>query len=63
LDEDNLTIEDMSVKIPISDNPTRTMFVAATFWIRSKEALYSAIRLMIEKEIKTIMSIIWTISL
>jgi NDP-sugar pyrophosphorylase family protein len=53
LDEDNLTIKDMSVKIPISDNPTRDHVVAATFWVRSKKELYDAIRLMIKEEIKT----------
>lgn len=53
LEEDNLTIKDMSVKIPISNNPFEDHVVAATFWIRSKKVLYQAIRKMIEKEIKT----------
>ena len=53
LEEDNLTIKDMSVKVPISDNPFNDHVVAATFWIKSKEKLYQAIRYMIEKEIKT----------
>ena len=53
LEEDNLTIKDMSVKIPISENPFNDHCVAATFWVRSGEILYSAIRKMMEKEIKT----------
>ena len=53
LENDNKTIKDMSVKIPISDNPFNDHVVAATFWLRSKKVLYDAIRLMIEKEIKT----------
>lgn len=53
LGEDGLTIKDMSVKIPLSEDPYNDHVVAATFWIRSKEALYEAIRLMIKKEIKT----------
>ena len=53
LEEDNKTIKDMSVKIPISDNPFNDHVVAATFWLRSKKVLYDAIRLMIEREIKT----------
>lgn len=53
LDEDKKTIKDMSVKVPISDDPYHDHVVAATFWIRSKEILYDAIRIMIKKEIKT----------
>ena len=53
LEEDNLTIKDMSVKIPISENPFNDHVVAATFWIRSKKILYEAIRTMINNNIKT----------
>lgn len=53
LEPDNLTIKDMSVKIPISDNPFEDHVVAATFWLRSKKVLYDAIRKMIKQEIKT----------
>jgi NDP-sugar pyrophosphorylase family protein len=53
LNKDKLTIEDMSIKVPISKNPQEDHVVAATFWIRSKKNLYEAIRLMIKKEIKT----------
>lgn len=53
LDKDNKTIKEMSVKIPISDNPFNDHAVAATFWIKSKEILFQAIRKMYEKEIKT----------
>ena len=53
LEEDGKTIKDMSVKIPISDNPFNDHVVAATFWIRSKKALYDAIRTMMKHEIKT----------
>ena len=41
------------MKIPISDNPFNDHVVAATFWIRSKKALYDAIRTMMKHEIKT----------
>ena len=53
LEEDNLTINDMSVKKPISNNPYENHVVAATFWVRSKKTLYEAIRTMIKNEIKT----------
>ena len=53
LDKDGKTINDMSVKVPISDNPFNDHVVAATFWVRSKEILYQAIRTMIKHEIKT----------
>ena len=53
LEEDNLTIKDMSVKIPLSNNPFNDHAVAATFWIKSGKSLYDAIRKMIEKGIKT----------
>ncbi|MEK6883174.1 MAG: hypothetical protein AABY22_26345, partial [Nanoarchaeota archaeon] len=51
-DSDIKTIKDISVKVPISNNPFDDHAVAATFWIRSKNILYDAIRLMIKKEIK-----------
>lgn len=53
LEEDNKTIKDMSVKIPISDNPLNDHAVAATFWLKSKKTLFEAIRIMMEKQIKT----------
>jgi len=53
LEEDKKTIKDMSVKVPISDDPFNDHVVAATFWIKSKEVLFEAIRKMYEKEIKT----------
>jgi NDP-sugar pyrophosphorylase family protein len=53
LEPDDLTIKDMSVKIPISDDPFNDHVVAATFWIRSGEVLYQSIRKMIENNIKT----------
>lgn len=51
--KDGKTIENMSVKIPVSNDPFNDHAVAATFWIRNKKILYQAIRKMIEKEIKT----------
>ena len=53
LDGDEKTIKDMSVKVPISENPFNDHVVAATFWIRSKKLLYDAIRTMIKNNIKT----------
>lgn len=53
LDNDNLTIKDMSVKIPISQDPFNDHCVAATFWIRSGDILYKSIRKMMEEKIKT----------
>lgn len=53
LEDDGKTIKNMSVKIPISNNPENDHVVAATFWIKSKELLYEAIRIMIKNEIKT----------
>lgn len=53
LEEDKKTITDMSVKIPISEDPYNDHAVAATFWLRSKKVLYDAIRVMIKNEIKT----------
>ncbi len=53
LENDSKTIKNMSVKIPISDNPYNDHVVGATFWIRSKKILYEAIRTMIKNEIKT----------
>jgi len=53
LEKDGLTIRDMSVRVPISNNPFEDHAVAATFWLRSKKVLYDAIRIMINKKIKT----------
>ncbi|MBX4212074.1 NTP transferase domain-containing protein [Candidatus Pacearchaeota archaeon] len=53
LDHDGKTIKDMSVKVPISDNPFNDHVVAATFWIRSKKILYDGIRKMMSDNIKT----------
>lgn len=53
LEEDHRTIKNMSVKLPVSNNPFEDHAVAATFWISSKEMLYKAIRTMINHEIKT----------
>lgn len=53
LEPDSIQIKNMSVKIPISDNPYNDHVVAATFWIKSKKLLYEAIRTMMKYEIKT----------
>ena len=53
LGEDGKTITDMSVKIPVSDDPFYDHAVVATFWLKSAKVLYEAIRLMMVKEIKT----------
>lgn len=53
LEKDNKTIKDMSVKVPISDDPYHDHAVAATFWVRSKEILFEAIRKMIMEKITT----------
>ena len=53
LEEDNFTVKNMSVKVPISNNPFEDHIAAATFWLRSKKVLYDAIRKMIEEQIKT----------
>ena len=53
LAEDGKTIKDMSVKIPVTDNPFNDHAVTATFYLKSAKLLYEAIRLMVEKEIKT----------
>lgn len=53
LDKNGQTIKDMSVKIPISDNPIEDHAVTATFFLRSAKILYNSLRLMIRKNIKT----------
>ncbi|MFP4656568.1 MAG: NTP transferase domain-containing protein [Candidatus Woesearchaeota archaeon] len=53
LARDDKTIEDISVKVPISADPYEDHAVTAIFHIRSAELLYKAIRLMVQKEIKT----------
>jgi len=53
MEDDQKTIKDMSVKIPISGNPFNDHVVAAAFWIKDSQTLFHSIRLMIEKEIKT----------
>jgi NDP-sugar pyrophosphorylase family protein len=53
LEADQTTIKDMSVKVPISDDSFHDHVVAATFWVRSKNILYDAIRKMMEENIKT----------
>ena len=53
LEPDNLTIKNMSIKIPISNDPFNDHCVAATFWIKSGKVLYQSIRTMMDNEIKT----------
>ncbi len=53
LEEDYRTIRGMSVKIPVSGNPFEDHAVAATFWIKSKEILYQALKIMFKENIKT----------
>ena len=53
LENDGKTIKNMSVKVPISNRPENDHAVTATFYVKSASLLYEAIRLMIEKSIKT----------
>lgn len=50
LAEDELTITDMSVKVPISDNPFEDHAVVATFWFRRAKDFIDATKLMIEED-------------
>jgi dTDP-glucose pyrophosphorylase len=50
LAEDNETIEDISVKIPVSDNPYNDHAVVATFYFKKAKDFLSSINLMIEQE-------------
>ncbi len=52
LEDDQVTIKSMSVKIPISDNPKNDHSVTAAFWLSSGKVLYSAIRRMMQDNIK-----------
>jgi NDP-sugar pyrophosphorylase family protein len=52
LEEDNKTIKNMSVKVPISENPYNDHAVAATFYIKSVKLLYEGIQKIIDEEIK-----------
>jgi dTDP-glucose pyrophosphorylase len=49
LEEDNETINDISVKIPVSNNPYNDHAVVATFWFRHARDFIEATNLMIEQ--------------
>lgn len=50
---DEKTVERMSVKVPISNDPYYDHVVTATFWVSSAKLLFEAIQTMIDKNIKT----------
>jgi len=52
LERDNETIENMSIKIPISSDPYFDHAVTATFYISSAKILYEAVRKMVKEDIK-----------
>ncbi len=45
-------IEDLSIKVPISDDPFNDHAVVATFWFKKAADFFDAARLMIEKNIR-----------
>ena len=49
LEEDNETIKDISVKIPVSDNSYEDHAVVATFWFKHARDFVKATELMIEQ--------------
>ena len=49
LDSDNLTIKDMSVKIPVSDTPYNDHAVVATFYFRKAKEFEAAYKLMVKE--------------
>ena len=49
LEEDNETIKDISVKIPVSDNPYNDHAVVATFWFKKSRDFVNSINVMIEQ--------------
>lgn len=53
LENDEKTVKNISLKVPISENPFNDHAIVSTFWIRSKQLLYQAIKIMIRHEIKT----------
>ena len=50
LKEDNKTIEDISVKVPVSDNPFNDHAVVATFYFKRAKDFVNSINLMIEQD-------------
>jgi len=50
LEDDNLTVDDMSVKIPVSDNPYEDHAVVATFWFKKAKDFIDAVNLMIKED-------------
>lgn len=52
LKEDGLTIDTMSVKVPVSDNPFNDHAVVATFYFRQAKDFVDAYKLMEQKEYK-----------
>lgn len=53
LHEDGLTIEDMSVKVPVSDTPLNDHAVVATFYFRRSGDFKAAYGLMVEEDYRT----------
>lgn len=49
LGDDNLTVQDMSVKIPVSDDPYYDHAVVATFFFKRKRDFKQAVNLMIKE--------------
>lgn len=50
LADDGLTIEDVSVKVPVSDNPYEDHAVVASFWFRRAGDFIDAVNLMIKED-------------
>lgn len=50
LEEDNLTIKDMSVKVPVSDNPFNDHAVVATFYFKKASEFEKAYNLMVKED-------------
>lgn len=50
LDDDNLTINDMSVKVPVSNNPFNDHAVVATFYFRRSKDFIDSVNLMIKED-------------
>jgi len=52
LDEDGCTIKDMSVKVPVSDNPFNDHSVVATFYFKKSKEFVEAYNLMVKENYK-----------
>ncbi|MFC1648319.1 nucleotidyltransferase [Nanoarchaeota archaeon] len=50
LEKDGLTIDDMSVKVPVSDDPFNDHAVVATFWFRTFKDFKDSVNLMIKED-------------